>query len=588
MGVFLSELGFVLAVLMGLGLAGGWVVIPFRARLPYAALATPLAGLLCVVLGVSVLYGIGALPLGFCAVVSFACSILLTVATLIRSGLRPAGWRVFGMLTAAFLTAVALTLTVDTATIRNGQPAVLYTHGTDHLGYAQVSDWVATYPISVAPKVTPQRPHAAWTEFCFRAEARFGDFYFLGIIQTLRGRSGTFSYDVACVIALCAGILAVTGVFARSWQSALLLIVGLMVSHWFDYSRCGYLGKLLGYPSALLVLGTYFALPDMRSPALLGLLVLIAGTAAVVYPGIASAMLLLAVAVPYLCAVPRQERPDRAIVAALLILVCILASGYPARPVSILSSRNGGPGWPFLAPRIFDLENQGTSLSGLSPGVLVAAIVVSMLICGLLIIAALLARDPVAVGMLAGPLLLLAGLAVVGGWVPVFQLIGIVYPFALCGVAHVMDELAEGAPIPGRIVVMVLAALMVGLRVPRYVGAVRRYAGSEMYVGWQYSKRDTDHLVRAMRRRTVLVDIDHPNQAIFVVTEIGRRNVTLQWTPRTWRTLFSYTDLKLPPYAVPAQLKLVSATEPDDADKDLPVLYQTANLKLLDLSGITR
>jgi hypothetical protein len=145
-----------------------------------------------------------------------------------------------------------------------------------------------------------------------------------------------------------------------------------------------------------------------------------------------------------------------------------------------------------------------------------------------------------------------------------------------------MDELSAEAPVPGRVVVMVLAALMVALRVPRYVGAVRRYAGSEMYAGWVFSKRDTDHLVRAMRRRTVLVDIDHPNQAIFVVTEIGRRNVSLQWTPRTWRTLFSYTDLRLPQYAVPAQLKLVSATEPDDGT--LPVVFQTANLRLLDLS----
>jgi hypothetical protein len=108
-----------------------------------------------------------------------------------------------------------------------------------------------------------------------------------------------------------------------------------------------------------------------------------------------------------------------------------------------------------------------------------------------------------------------------------------------------------------------------------------------VFAGWLYSKDETDRLVRAMRGRTVLVDIDHPNQAIFVVTEIGRRNIALQWTPRTWRTLFSYTDLRLPHYTAPAQLKLVSATEPDDEDRGLPVVFQTANLKLLDLSGRT-
>lgn len=53
---------------------------------------------------------------------------------------------------------------------------------------------------------------------------------------------------------------------------------------------------------------------------------------------------------------------------------------------------------------------------------------------------------------------------------------------------------------------------------------------------------------------------------------------------RTWRTLFSYTDLRMPQYTTAAQLKLVSATEPDEQDRDLPVVFKTANLKLLDLS----
>ena len=39
---------------------------------------------------------------------------------------------------------------------------------------------------------------------------------------------------------------------------------------------------------------------------------------------------------------------------------------------------------------------------------------------------------------------------------------------------------------------------------------------------------------------------------------------------------------------MPAQLELVSATEPDESDKALPVVYQTANLKLLDLTARPR
>jgi len=55
MGMFFSELGFVVAVLACAGVSGGWVILPFRRRLPYGALAAPLAGLLMVLLGTAVL-----------------------------------------------------------------------------------------------------------------------------------------------------------------------------------------------------------------------------------------------------------------------------------------------------------------------------------------------------------------------------------------------------------------------------------------------------------------------------------------------------------------------------------------------------
>ena len=228
-------------------------------------------------------------------------------------------------------------------------------------------------------------------------------------------------------MALCAGILAVAGVFARSWRSLLLLVVGLVVSCWFDHSRCGYLAKILGYPSTLLVLGLLFAMPNMQSPRLLCVLAIVAGGAAIVYPGVASATLIGATALPYLSLVPRTERLNRAAILLLLLVLSVLASGLPARPVYVLPARDAGPGWHYLFPRILDLENQGTFLSGLSPGMLAAFMVGAVAVCGVLIVVAVYARDPVAVAMLSGPLVLLAFLIPAGERLPVLQLIGILY-----------------------------------------------------------------------------------------------------------------------------------------------------------------
>lgn len=587
MGTFLSELKFVVIVLVGFGLAGGWAILPYGRRLRYGILAAPLAGLLSVVLGTATLYTIGDLSLRLSAVLSGGCFTLFTLVVLVVGGVPRFGPRSLWPLGMLLAVAVVITLTVDAATIRAGGPALLYTDGTDHLGYAQLSDWLANHPILMAPKASAQKPEPAWAEFIFRLDPRFGSFHFLAIIQSLRGRSGAFSYDSACSVALCAGILAVAGVFARSWQSLLLLVGGLVVSCWFDHSRCGYLAKILGYPSTLLVLGLFFALPQAAPPRLLAVLVVMAGATSIVFPGVASATLIGATALPYLLLVRRGERLNRAALLALLVVVCGLTSGLPARPVYVLPSRDAGPTWQYLFPRILDLENQGTFLSGMSPAILAAAIVTAASIWAILILIAVLTRDPTALALLAGPFVLLLSLMPAGERLPVLQLIGIIYPFSLCGAAHLIDELTEGLPepTPGRAVVLTLAGLMIALRVPRYIGAVERYAGSKVHPGWVFSKHDTNRLLRAIRRRPVLVDISNANRAVFVVTELGRRDLALRWTPRTWRALFGYTDLQLPSYPMPAPLKLVSADEPDVTS---PVVYQTANLKLLDQSGTNR
>jgi hypothetical protein len=62
MYTFFAEWLFVLGMLVGLGLVGGFVVAPFRDRLPFAVLAAPYAGLLIVAFGASLAYDVLGLP----------------------------------------------------------------------------------------------------------------------------------------------------------------------------------------------------------------------------------------------------------------------------------------------------------------------------------------------------------------------------------------------------------------------------------------------------------------------------------------------------------------------------------------------
>src|SRR5690348_13140233 len=109
MSTFFSELAFVWIVLAGSGICGAFAILPFGARLPYVALASPLVGLLSVVLGTAILYGIAGLPLGFCAIVSAGCCIAVSIIALCR--IRLHGSRGSWVVLAAISVAVSAILT---------------------------------------------------------------------------------------------------------------------------------------------------------------------------------------------------------------------------------------------------------------------------------------------------------------------------------------------------------------------------------------------------------------------------------------------------------------------------------------------
>lgn len=594
--MFLTELAFVSAMLAGLGLAGGFVVLPLWRRLPFAILAAPLAGLLCVVLGTAALYSVVNLPCAFCAAASAFVCISITIVSYALWGARP-NWRQTGWgLAAATAATLIITWATNANSIRAGNPVLLYRDGSDHLGYAHLADWLNDHLAGDPPQHLNWSAYGEWPAFLFRRDPRFGSFFCLAIVSLARGLSGTFSYDSGCAVVLAASVLGLCGAFARSTASLLLLLSGLLASHWYDYGRIGFFGKSIGYPSALLLIGLFLHLPDRPALARVCVLSGIAAAAALTFSGLVTAMLLLVVVVPYLAAQsmwnpssamgPRSNRWDLAAVMALLAGVAVVTTGVLARPL-YQPTPDYGVQWDYILPRILDLENQGTFVTGFSSAgvrwLSVAALGLWVVLAG----AAVLQRNAAAVGLLIGPLLLLLGLAAVGAKAPAFQLIGLLYPLSLCGAAWLLDGMRIDATAkPTRVwrsrraAAIALTALMVLVRVPRAVGAYQRYAGANTPEFERYSKAETDRLLAAIHRRPVEVDFIAVQPAVYAVVELERDGVPLRWTSRGWKTIAWYSKRNSPEYLTPPRLQLRLVTDP--LAPSARVLCRTAQFQLVD------
>jgi hypothetical protein len=596
----LQESSFVIGTLSGLGLAGGFVVFPFRKALRFPVLTAPFAGLLTVVLGTASLYGFTKSSFAICAALSAAICLAATVAGLIL--MRPKWrWRDWAWPLLATLAIVpVVTYATDATTIHLGRPSILYIDGTDHLGYAQMADWLCAHPVTTAPQSSAELPYEAFPAVLFRQDPRFGSFFSLALIRLLHRHSGTFSYDIACAVILIAGILGVAGAFSRSVWSCLLLMAGLLTCHWYDYGCGGYFGKLLAYPACLFVAGLFLSSDDLRSPVILCALVLLTAATALMHSGMVTAFFLGTLLFGYIACRLAFDRGTRwagklegvsapAAAAVMLMITAIVASGAPAKPIQT-NYPDWNLKWDYVLPRILDLENQGVSLTFLSREILLAMAAGAFAVWLTLIAIAVRRRDSVAGGMLIGPFAVFLVLLASGGRAAAFQMIGTFYPFLMCGVVLLMDRDSFSAPRPSPMRrrfalagVSLLALVALGLRAPRYVGAWKRYTGTYTPATLQFSEPDADRLATRIGTQTVEVDLIEPQRAIFLLVELGRREgMHFQWTQRSWDKTVGYMRWPVPSYPSQAPLKLVEMGE----DNGLPVVFKSRQYQLLDCSKV--
>jgi hypothetical protein len=580
--IYFGNLTFVFFALLTLGGCGWFVVAPFKQNLTYPVLVAPFAGILMLSLAALAGYVFLKLPMSQAGIAALGATLGLSLLAV--EWKRP--WRVGrpALLTVllAVLVCVLVVRLTTAASLQLGETAMLYADGTDHLGYAHLADWLSSHRVTVRPVLSSGLPYESWPNLLLQIDPRFGSHTFLALIALATGHSAMFAYDLTLTLVVVASMLAVAGTYARSMRTLWLLTAGLLVCHWFDYSRSGYLGKCLGYPSVLLVAGLYLrtAGRSMRVPELVGLVAL-AAAGSLMHSGLPLALLVGLVGVVHLCGVVwfgRREggrfdftgTRDQALGLALVLAAALLTAGTLARPLS-----TGYPDWnldwSYVFPRVADLESQGIMVSGLSSGWL-SVLTVGLLGLGLAgMVVAVVYRVPAALALLVGPLGLLAVLYGLDARAVAFQLIGTFYPLGLCGLAILTDELAMGASsssprsLPAaRLapVVFALGLVAVAMHVPRFLGAAVRYGSSETTRTARFSERQMNELAEFIGRSTVDVDIPNsPQLNLTVLVELGRRGVLLQWQPRSWSQILAYQPWEHPSYASPGTFRLVAAGE---------------------------
>jgi hypothetical protein len=589
---FASEYLFVLKMLCGFAAAGGFVVLPFRRSLRFGLLVAPFAGLLGVTLGIAAFYGVGGLTVRHAMIVSWSACVATTAVSLALCRPKIRWPDLAGLIGCIAIGAAIVTRTTDATTIRLREPALLYSDGTDHLGYAQVADWLNAHSVKESPEATPRSPSNWWLTVVFRIDPRFGSFFLLAMIAQIRSVSATWAYDVACAICLSAAILGVTGAFARKWGSLLFLICGLLLCAWFDDSRIGYLGKLIAYPAAIMIAGLFIHRSRTRPLESTATLVLLVSATALCHSGMVTAMFLGVILGPYLLARAIGSRAGWSagaaelwrdcLTLAVLIGTAVIATGIPARPVNV-DAPDFGLTWAYILPRSVDLEHPGANIQNIPQDLLPPLVIgrenklvsgwdvqtlrrvarASWAIWICLAGVALLRRDPVASALLIGPVLLLIGLWWRNLAPQAFQLLGFIYPCAVCGSAWLLDGFdwkVERSSYRGlAVATAILATVFIGMRLPRYRGCVRRYAGSRMPRSQQLSLSHTDRLVQAIGNEPVEVNITSLTHLLFVVIELGHREgVQLQWSRYSFEEAFPAIPWKEPDHP-PAKRRLIVA-----------------------------
>ena len=573
----------IIAMIVMLGMAGWFAVTPFARVISRPALTAPLAGLVIWSSFSLLLYSGLNVAMLYAGSVALVTCITLSVWSLARN---PPSFNGVSVKWIGLMIALAVLVSIFTMlpTFQLGEPAFLFKNGADHPGYAQVADWLNHHPVSVAPKHDPSKAYESWPAKMFYNDPRFGTYEVLALTAQVTGLPTLFAYDAACTTILVTACLSMAGLFGgASLALGLLLAVTMAVGQWFDLGRMGFLGKILGYPSALMVAGILVRLPDLpptSQPRAAAYLLVLALAIAPMYAGTALAFLVGMIAVSALLARSVLQRPGVALLAghdALTIVVTILsmamAAGLAARPL--------GPSYPQTD---MDWETILSLLAGLAPlegklsaypfGMGHAAGWTMLLAWGGLIAVALRVRMPLAVAMLLCPVAEVAILFLIDARNFAAQLVGFTLPAVLAGAVLACDR----GTARQRMLAMALTTALAIIPLPRFfqtIGNIRaNIEAGQNLVSLSEMTTLFDHIGTS----SVLVDVAFPQQLPILLLVHGTARPHFAWSPSAWRSIVGYRSWPAPTQIKAADYTIVRADTPVSPEA---VLVRTRQFLLL-------
>jgi hypothetical protein len=597
--MFAANLAFVLGALVALAACGWWAVAPFRRQLAYPLAQAPLAGLVLAplaTLGVMVGLTVELRWAALAAVAGLTAGSLAAVR--VGRGGGPERWRApVGLAVPLAAAAVFFVTRVD---LFFGSPGLNYAHGTDHLGYAHLADWLQGPLRNAARTPAPEDWYGSFPQFIYTFDPRFGAFAFLALVSLASGRSGAFAYDLGCAVVLAAASLGIGGLFARRAVTFALLAAGLFTSFWFDWSRAGYLGKTTSYPAILLTAGLLFAWIDRArrdgaGPLFpLAAVAALAAGAAVFFPGIVAALFLALLGLAFVGAAalaPGAPAPpgtwrrlrDPVVAVALLVALAVLSSGIIARPLFLVGRIPIAWSRVDLLLRATEVDGLLADRTGLPPWAVWTLVLALLATWAAVATLALLLRAPAATAATVAPVALLGGLVAADLRWTAMNFIGMYVPLVLCGTAALADTLAAR---PARrwlawSLTALLAATVVS-HLPRFAATAAFHGGRDAPPHFRFSARETDALAAAIRREGGMALVDAaiaPHFPIFLMVELGRRGIPLQWTAASWRWVLGYRPWPAPTYPTRAPLRIV--TRAASGEERPEAIVRTTQFELL-------
>src|SRR5688572_14171609 len=376
--MLLSNAAFILAMLLLFAACGWWAVAPFRRYIRFPIAVAVLAGMLLLATTVLMVQVVSLSSFSRAILVGSVLLVAVSTVSVLVLGYKEILRDGPVVLLLALATALAVTVLVTRADLRNGEPSLAYIGGTDHLGYAHVADWLRIYGAQTGLDIPPEAgAYASWPDLALKSDPRFGTFSLVALLSVVSGRSGAFTYDLTCAIAVAAAAIGLAGLYARRRWSLVLAAAALVVGPLFEFSILGHLGKADGFPSALLVTGLYFNLAradlddDVRDFAMLAGAGAVTAASALMFSGFVTALALGCFSTCYLFLQLASDRKEGwqvlkiyvrpAAVLAALVILAVLAYGVVSRPLYIGHAVIDTP-WQ-------ELFYKATGIAGIVPGI---------------------------------------------------------------------------------------------------------------------------------------------------------------------------------------------------------------------------